>query len=354
MPLSVIIPVYNCVPFLRRCLTALRASTFTDYEVIAVDDASTDDTPVVAEQCGARVLRLERNGGPGRARNRGAEAARGEILVFIDSDVCVHPDTLTRIDAHFRAHPDCDAVMGSYDDTPADPSFVSQYKNLFHHYVHQRSRTRAWTFWAGCGAMKRDVFLQFGGFDASYTRPCIEDIELGNRLYAAGHRIDLDPDIQVKHLKKWTLWGLIRTDVRDRGVPWFLLMLRNRDMPADLNVTAAHRLSVALVGLVLVLVLVLVLDLALGLPGRLLLGPTAALTLPAIAGVLIYLNRDFYRFFARKRGWSFALGTIPMHWLYYLYCGASVALAVAAHGWERLTKQRLVAVPDRPPSPPPG
>jgi glycosyltransferase involved in cell wall biosynthesis len=345
MRLSVIVPIYNCVPFLHRCLAALRASAWTDYEIIAVDDASTDDTPAVAEQYGARVLRLERNGGPGRARNRGAALAQGEILVFIDSDVCVHADTLSRIEAHFREHPHSDAVMGSYDDTPADPSFVSQYKNLFHHYVHQQSRTEAWTFWAGCGAMRRDVFLKFGGFDEAYTRPCIEDIELGNRLHAAGHRIDLDPEIQVTHLKKWTLWGLIRTDVRDRGVPWFLLMRRNRDMPADLNVTGAQRLCVGLIVIVIVFGLGLGLDWLAGSPLPRLLARSAALGAIAAATLLVYLNRDFYRFFVRKRGWRFALGTIPLHWLYYLYCGASVALAFAALGWEKLTGRQLVVVP---------
>jgi glycosyltransferase involved in cell wall biosynthesis len=347
MRLSVIIPAHNCVPFLRRCVAALRASRFADYECICVDDGSTDDTAAAAESYGVRVLRLRGNGGPARARNRGAEIASGEILAFIDSDVCVHPDTLSRIDQHFRAHPQCDAVMGSYDDTPADPSFLSQYKNLFHHYVHQRSRTEAWTFWAGCGAIRREVFQAFGGFDESYTRPCIEDIELGNRMHAAGRRIDLNRDIQVTHLKRWTLWDLIRTDVRDRGAPWLLLMRRNRSMPADLNVTVVQRLSVAIVGVALSLVLVLVVDRVLGSPATRPVTAVAEIVAIAAGALLLYLNRDFYRFLAGKRGWQFALRTVPLHWLYHLYCGASVLLALAAVAWERLTGRQLVAVPKR-------
>jgi len=344
MRFSVIIPTYNCVAYLNRCLTALRLSAGPDYECICVDDASTDETAAVAEQYGVRAVRLERNGGPARARNRGAQEARGEILVFIDSDVCVRPETLARIDAHFRAHPDTDAVMGSYDDTPADPSFISQYKNLFHHYVHQQSGTHAWTFWAGCGAIKRAVFLKVGGFDESYVRPCIEDIELGNRLYAARYRIDLNPNIQATHLKRWTLGGLVRTDMRDRGIPWFLLMLRNRNMPADLNVTKTQRVCVVLVGLILTLVLVVVCARLLGDPTGL-VALSAGLAAAAVATLLIYLNRDFYRFFARKRGWLFAIRTVPLHWLYYLYCGVSVVLAMAALTWEKATGRRLVVVP---------
>lgn len=335
--LSVIIPVHNCSAHLQRCLQSLAASDFRGFECIVVDDASTDDTPAVAARHAVKVILLERNGGPARARNRGAQAARGDILVFIDSDVCVHPDTLRRIDAHFREHPRSDAVMGSYDDTPAHPAFVSQYKNLFHHYVHHHSRPEARTFWAGCGAVRRATFLSCGGFDESYTRPCIEDIELGGRLHAAGHRLDLNPNIQVTHLKQWTLWGLLRTDIRDRAVPWALLMLRRRSMPADLNATFAQRISVALAGLLLVFTALVLSGPLVTLPAT--LRATAGAGSVACAALLGVLNRDLYRFFARQRGIVFAARVIPLHWLYFLYCGASLVLAAQAYLWERITGQ---------------
>jgi glycosyltransferase involved in cell wall biosynthesis len=181
MRLSVIIPVHNGAATLQRCWEALQRSDCHDYECIVVDDASSDATPGVAAAFPATLVTLARRGGPARARNHGAARARGEILVFIDSDVCVHTDTLRRMDQHFREHPGAAAVFGSYDDAPADTHFLSQYKNLFHHYVHHRSRSNAWTFWAGCGAIRRDVFLQAGGFDESFTRPSVEDIDLGLR-----------------------------------------------------------------------------------------------------------------------------------------------------------------------------
>src|SRR5262245_34196719 len=239
--LSVIVPVYNGAAVLARCLDSLARSSFRDYECLVVDDASTDASREVAAQHRVSLVPLEQRGGPARARNRGAERARGESLVFLDADVCVHADTLAEIDAHLRSHPHTASVIGSYDDRPADPGFVSQFKNLFHHYVHHTSRRDAWTFWAGCGAIRRAVFEQAHGFDESYTRPCVEDIELGFRLRTAGQRIDLNPAIQVTHLKRWTLRGWLRTDLLDRGVPWLLLMLRDRTMPADLNVSRAHR-----------------------------------------------------------------------------------------------------------------
>jgi GT2 family glycosyltransferase len=138
--------------------------------------------------------------------------------------VCVHPDTLARFAARFAADPALDAVMGTYDDTPAAPNFLSQYKNLFHHYVHQHCDGSISTFWSGCGAIRRPLFLTCGGFDAQrYRCPAIEDIELGTRLHAAGYRIVLDRRITATHLKRWTLGSLLKTDIVNRGVPWVRL-----------------------------------------------------------------------------------------------------------------------------------
>ncbi len=89
------------------------------------------------------------------------------------------------------------------------------------------------------------------GFDESYERPAIEDIELGYRLRMAGRKVLLDKGLQVKHLKRWTFWGLVKTDVLDRGIPWTELILRDRCMPNDLNLELSQRVSVALAFLLL-------------------------------------------------------------------------------------------------------
>ncbi|MFQ5667620.1 MAG: glycosyltransferase [Candidatus Binatia bacterium] len=343
--LSVIVPVHNGADCLKRCLEALGRSTYRDYECIVVDDGSTDGTRGVAARHGVPVVALEHRGGPARARNRGAEHTRGAFLVFLDADVCVHTDTLSRIAAHFQEHPATDALIGSYDDAPADPGFISQYKNLFHHYVHQRSSTDAWTFWAGCGAIRRQVFLDAGGFDESYKRPAVEDIELGFRLRAGGRRIDLNPAIQVQHLKRWTFWGLVRTDLLDRGVPWFVLMLQHRHMPRDLNVRTAHRLSVVLVFAMMLLLVAIAVGAVLSFPG---IG-FGAVGLLGLASLLFILNYDLYRFFARKRSFGFALATLPLHWLYYAYCGLAVGLGMGSYLW-----RQVIGARQRPGLPCPG
>src|SRR5262249_46313270 len=149
------------------------------------------------------------------------QRAKADIVFFIDSDVRAYPDTLARVFSAFSQDPDLSALIGSYDDSPDSPDFLSQYKNLMHCYTHQTARQKASTFWTGCGAIRRNVFLELSGFDEQrYRRPAIEDIELGYRLQAGDYKIMLDRNLIVRHLKKWTFWGLVKTDVMDRGIPW--------------------------------------------------------------------------------------------------------------------------------------
>jgi glycosyltransferase involved in cell wall biosynthesis len=180
--ISVVVPAHNAASDLELCLAAVKRSSRPFHECIVVDDASTDATPQVAERAGCLLVRMEANSGPAAARNAGAAKATGDILFFIDSDVCVQADTLQRVADHFAADAQLDALIGSYDDQPKDPDFLSQYKNLLHHFVHQQGSDTASTFWSGCGAIRREVFLRYSGFSEDYKRPAIEDIELGYRL----------------------------------------------------------------------------------------------------------------------------------------------------------------------------
>lgn len=244
---SVVIPAHDAARFLDACLTRLAGSTVAPLECIVVDDGSRDDTAAVARRHGVTVLSTDGRRGPAHARNLGARHARGDVLFFLDADVCVHPGTINTIASSFGADPTLDALIGSYDDAPDSADFLSQYKNLMHSFVHQNGRREASTFWSGCGAIRRDVFLEHSGFDESYDRPAIEDIELGYRLVRAGRRVVLDPELTVKHLKRWTFWGLVKSDIVDRGIPWTELILRDRCMPNDLNLQLSQRVSVALV-----------------------------------------------------------------------------------------------------------
>ena len=156
--ISIIIPVHNGGRHLERCLDALIESSYSSFEIIVVDDCSMDDTVTIAQQKRVTILRLSKRSGVSVVRNFGAQHASGDILLFIDSDILVKRETIKLIADGFQQHADTAAIFGSYDDKPQEENFISQYRNLFHHFNHQNSDTEASTFWTGCGAVRKNVF----------------------------------------------------------------------------------------------------------------------------------------------------------------------------------------------------
>jgi GT2 family glycosyltransferase len=343
--ISVIVPVRNGGVAFARCLDALTPSCGDDCELVVADDASTDGSGEVARGRGAKVVRLERQSGPAAARNAAARAARGSVLFFVDADVEVRAETIARVASLMRDDRAVAAVFGSYDDAPAASGLVSQYKNLLHHFVHQHARREASTFWAGCGAVRREAFERVGGFDGRrYARPSIEDIELGYRLRQAGFRIVLEKELQVKHLKRWTFLSLLRADVRDRALPWSRLILESGELPDDLNLRGRERLCAVLACASLVALVAA--PTAYLLPARF-ASASSALWLLALAVLLVasvfVLNRGLYAFFRRQRGARFLAGAFALHLLYYVYGSATFAACWLAHA-ARLGRRRTRAV----------
>src|SRR5690606_17440637 len=117
--ISVVIPVHNGEVYLSMCLHALKASFHTEFETIVVDDGSRDGSAALAKGFGVKVLELGRNYGPAAARNEGAAAAVAPIVLFLDADVLVRGDTITRILDTFSRNPEIAAVFGSYDTEPS-------------------------------------------------------------------------------------------------------------------------------------------------------------------------------------------------------------------------------------------
>jgi GT2 family glycosyltransferase len=309
MRISVITPVHDGGDAFRACVAALGACAPGAHEWIVVVDGGSDGSAALASAAGAKVIELAATVGPARARNIGAAAATGDVLLFIDADVVVPPGLVGRVAAHLQAGAALAAVIGSYDDAPADPGFLSQYRNLLHHYVHQTSHEEASTFWCGCGAIRRAVFLDAGGFNGGFSDPSIEDIEFGYRLRRTGHRVRLAKDLQVTHLKRWTPLSLLRTDVFARAVPWTRLIISSRVLPNDLNVRTSSRASIALV---------FILAAALAAAPWTWWGVATAIL--SCLGLLV-LNAGFYRFLWRVRGPVFTLAAVPWHWLYYACAG---------------------------------
>jgi hypothetical protein len=295
VPLTAIVPATNEPETLDRCLAAIRAAADPPEEIVVVDRPATSS--------------------PAAARNAGALTAAGDVFVFVDADVVVHPDAFRRIRAAFLDDPELDAVFGSYDDRPGARGVVSVFRNLLHHHVHQTSAGPAGTFWTGLGAVRREAFRGIEGFDAERFRtPSVEDIDMGMRLTASGGRIVLDPGIQGKHLKAWTVLSMVRTDLLSRGIPWVGLLLQHRSSSGALNLGWRHRLSAgASVGGVGALA-----------AQQLLL----ALLVPLL---LLVLNRRFYALLLRRGGPVIFAAGVLLHALHHLTAVLAVPLGIAAY-----------------------
>lgn len=199
---------------------------------------------------GCRVVRQAVRSGPAFARNFGAGEAGGDVLFFVDADVLLAPDAVERVRAFF-AERRGDAVFGSYDDAPAAPGPVSQFRNLLHHFQHHRKPGPTTSFWTGCGAVRRAVFDRLGGFSRAYRAPALEDVEFGTRLAAAGMITILDPDLRCKHLKRWTLASMVRADLFERAIPWARLIYGAGAPARVLNADGLGALSLALTAVTL-------------------------------------------------------------------------------------------------------
>jgi GT2 family glycosyltransferase len=295
MTLTAIVPATDRPATLARCVGAVTSALEPPEELLVIDGP--------------------KGGGPAAARNEGVSRATGDIVVFVDADVEVHPDAFVRIRRAFERDADLAAIFGSYDDDPQRNGVVSDFRNLLHHHVHHSGAGQASTFWAGLGAIRRESFLAIGGFDVErFPRPSVEDIDLGMRLARQGGRIVLDPRIQGKHLKRWSLRGMIQTDLLRRGVPWLRLLLENDSSSAALNLSPRNRASAA-ASVTLLLALV---------TRRPKLAGAAFLT-------LLSLNARFYLLLLSKRGINQAATGLPLHVLHHLVSVAAVPIALLEH-----------------------
>lgn len=293
---SIIIPAYNAAQTLPQTLDALRAANPPPLEIIVVNDGSADETARLAEAFDARVLSLQENVGAAIAKNRGADIARGDVLLFIDSDIVPPRDVITTLANVFETRAR-DGVVGLLDENIPHQNWASQYKNLWMNFTYARFANveRIGLFYTSIAAMRRAKFLELGGFDENYRGASIaEDTEFGQRAWGNGANIILEPNLRVVHLKKYAWQSVLREDFK-RAYALTLMRLRKRGAPFFTSVPLFYQLAVPTIYLTLFFLL-----LGFFMP---------ILFLATVAGILGFyvLNASLLAFLARKRGIVFAL-----------------------------------------------
>ncbi|MFC1850536.1 glycosyltransferase family 2 protein [candidate division CSSED10-310 bacterium] len=301
---SVVIPVKDSGRTLAACLQSIRESTPPPVEIIMVDDGSTDDSLQIAQAYPlVRIIHTARQSrGVARARNLGAQAARGEVILFIDSDIVVQPDAFTVIKEKFD-DPAIQAIVGLLSPETEYRNFSSDYKNLWIHYTYLIQPHTTSLFYTSIAAIRRSLFLECGGFDEFYRRPGLEDTDFGNKLYKLGYAVHLTPELQVRHLKYYRLSDLFKLDYH-RAMGLVKIQLRR-----GLSGVKAGNLSSVPLSFILSIppASLCCFALLLGLST----GHYFFIMLSGVLGLLsIVLNRGILSFLYQQRGILFTLRTI--------------------------------------------
>lgn len=317
--LSVIVPVHQGGEELPKILAALAQSDLprSSWELIIVDDASTDDSAAIAAAHADLVIRLTgRPRGPAYARNRGFEASRGSVVAFVDADVLVHPQALSRMLDAIGEDPTIGAVIGVYDDGRTSGRLVSEYRNLVRHFEHESTTGETDAFTSGLALVRRDAFIAAGMFDEwRFPRPQVEALELGDRLHSLGYRILRRPDAEATHLKRWTLRSWIQVDLLDRGMSAARLsQFPNLKVRAD-RLYVTTRLDALLAWVTLT-------SLAVGVWQQSV--PFVLLGLSALLALVVH-NVRLFASFMRARSLFFAVAAVPLH----LFACAAYSVASA-------------------------
>ncbi|HZB32954.1 MAG TPA: glycosyltransferase family 2 protein [Streptosporangiaceae bacterium] len=327
---SVVVPNYNFAVSLSHCLRSIQRQTYQPLELIMVDDGSTDNSVEVAEQLGVRVIHTERNQGAGAARNLGAEHARGDTLVFVDSDVAIYPDAIEVAVAMLADNPRLGAVCSIHDPEPLiRDSRFEEYRSLqYYYWVASSEGPISFLFSAMC-AIPRSVFEEIGPFKPWLRHN--DEVDYGQRL-TQRYEMVLTSTVRSRQDHDEALRPLLRKmfrRARDR-VPLYAQRRRFARGFETSNRAGGSLAALAAVGTA---------------PAPFMLGPAGA-ALPAFAlAVSVVADLGMYRFVQRRRGTLFLLYFGAMQFVINISIAAGVLVGVGR--WFCSARFRRFYEPDR-------
>ena len=301
-----VVPAYNSEHTIKECLQAVRNSVYKDYELIVVDCNSTDGTAAAAGQYADRVIKLT-GGGRIAARQAGINAAKGRIVVNIDSDVLVQPDTFSGLSAYFEGHHDVDVVTGLLSKECRDSGFFSRYKNLYMNYIFRRLPERVTFIYGSIYAARKEALVA--------SDPLVkiaDDTALGQQLVSSGRQIAFLRGMEVVHLKKYNIFSFLKNDFR---IPfdWAHIFIRYKGWKELFGKRSgyAHSPNGQLASVILAQLVIF----------------TAAFMPLVTAGIFFIwfvLNLDFIIFLGREKGIGFAARAYVVTFFDHLVMGIGI------------------------------
>jgi len=228
--ISVIVPAYNCSETITQCIESLLALNYSNYEIIIVDDGSTDDTYDICRSYDDRIRLIQTsNGGPSRAKNIGVKKAKGDIVAFTDSDCVAHEQWLNELNRGFS-----DDLVGGVGGNQVSPSDESHIGKTIHETLsilgfatsymkHYSSMTTTQHNPSCNSAYRKKCFEEADGFDESLWPG--EDVDLDYRLMQSGYTLIRNPEALVGHYRPQSIPELSRM-MRRYGVSAYNLLVR--------------------------------------------------------------------------------------------------------------------------------
>lgn len=320
---SVVIPVCNSKKTLSTCLAAIKNQASKQTEIIVVDDCSTQKgIKEIAKYFTPLFFQLKKNIGAGRARNFGAKKAKGEWLIFIDSDVIVSDNFFKRVvrktnprNSREKLLPNNKCFQGVYGWQTPISSIYSQYKNLYYYYnFFFRIKKEKYSYLSShCFLLRKEVFEEVGGFNQQ-IKNVMEDADLGFRLFQKGYNIILDNKLLVTHLKRFSLFSLLFNDAKlsFAKAKHILRNIHKKDNER-LIVVSGGRISEMYPVISSVLISALILFVLLVL---IIFQNTLFLSvLVLLLFILLLINFNFIKFIGDKKGLFYLLKVIPIFYL---------------------------------------
>lgn len=221
--ISVLIPVWNGARQIHLCLDALAAQTLSRdrFEVVVVDNGSTDDTADVIRRYDFVRLLSEPEPGSYRARNTGLKELRGRYVCLTDADCIPHLDWLEKAYAAIQANPDVGIIAGQVDlfrVSASDSETCAAYESLYN--LNQEAYAKGGHCATANWSSRVELLRGLGGFDASLKSS--GDFEMSSRVVAAGHSLVYHADVVVRHPVRGRIKDLLTKRIRVIGGQWTL------------------------------------------------------------------------------------------------------------------------------------
>lgn len=227
MLFSIIIPTYNASQTIKKCLDSVAKQDFPDFETIVVNDCSTDNTREIVNQYQVIQVVLKKNSGPAAARNAGIKKAKGEIIIFIDSDVVFkNSHALSKLTEIFKERPEIDGVIMIKDKIPLNKGLTPLYWAYYKYYLWNQPGEYQTSFTTERSAVKKYIFDKIGYFDEKYKKADVEDFEFGYRMNEQGFKVLIARDIKVLHHFE-TFKQSIKKTIK-RSWQWIRLFLKRK------------------------------------------------------------------------------------------------------------------------------